>query len=253
MRADLTRTAARAAAELALLVAAGLFMGVIGPYGTEIISNGQRFAYWQVCIVGGGLIGIGIDEAIGRRFGSFWPRLATSSALMTPAVTALVILAGRVVVGAAQRPPPLTILVWQVLVVSIAVMAVRALVWRRGPRVIETRVVEVPARPEAEIAFRRRLSAKRRDARLIAVEADDHYLKVHTDAGIELITMRFADALAELSGAQGLRVHRSWWVAADAIEGVRWARGRGEARLAGALVAPVSRTYAPALKAAGWF
>ena len=172
---------------------------------------------------------------------------------MTPAVTALVILTGRVVIGAAQRPPPLTTLVWQVLVVSIAVMAVRALVWRRGPRVVETRVIEVPARPEAEIAFRRRLSAKRREARLIAVEADDHYLKVHTDAGIELVTMRFADALAELSGAQGLRIHRSWWVAIDAIDGVRWARGRGEVRLAGELVAPVSRTYAPALKAAGWF
>jgi DNA-binding LytR/AlgR family response regulator len=41
-------------------------------------------------------------------------------------------------------------------------------------------------------------------------------------------------------------------VAADAIDGVRWRRGAGEARLSGGLVAPVSRTYAPILRAAGW-
>ena len=95
--------------------------------------------------------------------------------------------------------------------------------------------------------------AKRRTARLIAIEAHDHYLKVHTDAGEELITLRFADALEELARAHGWRVHRSWWVAADAVEAVRWRRGAGEMRLAGGLVAPVSRTYAPVLKEAGWF
>jgi len=97
------------------------------------------------------------------------------------------------------------------------------------------------------------LSAKRRAARLIAVEAYDHYLRVHTDAGLELVTLRFASALEELAGAHGFRTHRSWWVAADAIEAVRWRRGAGEARLAGGLIAPVSRAHAPAPKAAGWF
>jgi DNA-binding LytR/AlgR family response regulator len=42
-------------------------------------------------------------------------------------------------------------------------------------------------------------------------------------------------------------------VAADAVEEVRWRRGAGEARLVGGLIAPVSRTYAPTLKEAGWF
>jgi DNA-binding LytR/AlgR family response regulator len=64
--------------------------------------------------------------------------------------------------------------------------------------------------------------------------------------------MRFAEALAELALAHGYRLHRSWWAAADAIEAVRWKRGRGEARLAGGIVAPVSRGCAAALKEAGW-
>ncbi len=52
-----------------------------------------------------------------------------------------------------------------------------------------------------------------------------------TDAGDELITARFGDALAELAAAPGFQTHRSWWVAADAIDEVTWLRGRGEARL----------------------
>jgi len=64
--------------------------------------------------------------------------------------------------------------------------------------------------------------------------------------------MRFSEALAELEQAHGFRLHRSWWAAGDAIEAVRWKRGGGEARLAGGLVAPVSRSCAAELKEAGW-
>ena len=68
-----------------------------------------------------------------------------------------------------------------------------------------------------------------------------------------MITLRFGDALGELAGAHGHRTHRSWWVAGGAIESVRWKRGVGEAQLSGGLIAPVSRTYAADLRAAGWF
>ena len=56
----------------------------------------------------------------------------------------------------------------------------------------------------------------------------DHYLRIHTDAGVELLTLRFADALEEVAAAHGFRTHRSWWVAADALEDVRWRRGGGK-------------------------
>ncbi len=58
--------------------------------------------------------------------------------------------------------------------------------------------------PRAEAAFPHHLSSKRRVARLIAVQAEDHSLRVQTDAGEELLTMRFADALGRLSAAHGL-------------------------------------------------
>ncbi|KQY99144.1 histidine kinase [Caulobacter sp. Root1455] len=253
MRADPRATVKRGAADLALLLAIGLFMGTVGPYGTDGLPPRQVYVYWLLCIVGGGLIGVAVDETIGRRAPGFWRRLLATTVLMTPPTTLLVMAAGHVVAGGALSLARYWPLLWQVFLISIPVMAIRALVWRRPPPVVETRVVVTPPLPEAEAAFRRRLSARRRAARLIAIEADDHYLRVHTDAGSEMITLRLAVALDELSGAHGFQTHRSWWVAAEAIEGARWRRGGGELRLAGGLTAPVSRSHAATVKAAGWF
>ena len=237
-----------------MLVAVGLLMGFLGPFASERAPVVGRYVYWMICMVGGGLIGVVIDAILSRRMAASWRRVVLATVLMTPLVSLLVLTTEHLLMGGRfDASGYLRLVSWQVWPISLAVMVVRALVWRRLPARVETRTVIAAPLPEAEAAFRRRLSAKRRTARLIAVEAHDHYLKVHTDAGEELITLRFADALDELAGAHGWRVHRSWWVAAEAVEAVRWRRGVGEARLAGGLEAPVSRTYAPVLKEAGWF
>lgn len=242
----------RWAVDLAVLVAIGLLMGFLGPFGSDRIPAPYRYAYWMSCMVGGGGIGVVLDRLLERRLPYPWRRALLVSALMTPPVTLWVRISEAVLLGDRFDWGDYAPLLIQVLPISLAVMLVRALVWRPRPTRIETRTVVAPPMPQAETTFRRRLSARRRTARLIAVEAHDHYLKVHTDAGGELITLRFADALAELDKVHGWQVHRSWWVAAEAVEAVRWRRGTGEARLAGGLIVPVSRTYAPVLKDAGW-
>lgn len=245
--------ARRWAADIAMMAAIGALMGFLGPFASERVPLVWRYVYWMICMVGGGLIGVVLDALLVRRIPQPWRRMAVVTVLMTPLVSLHVLATEHLLMGGpfAWRGY-LRLVFWQVWPICLAVMVVRALVWRRLPGKVETRTVVAPPLPEAEAAFRRRLSARRRTARLIAVEAHDHYLKVHTDAGEELITLRFADALAELERAHGWRVHRSWWVAAEAVEGVRWRRGAGEVRLAGGLEAPVSRTYAPVLKEAGW-
>ena len=236
------------ARDFVLLTAMGLFLAALGPFGSISSPMLVRLVYWPGVIVGGGVIGVAVDELGGKRFANPWLRWAFSSIVMTPGVCVLVWFASRAAFGPAPMGL-LTDLVWQVFVISAAVMGVRQLIGDR-PRSAGT---AQPPESISDEAFRQRLSARCRAARLIAVEAEDHYLRVHTDLGSELVTLRFADALAELAGVAGFQVHRSWWAAADAIEGVRWRRGRGELRLAGGLVAPVSRTYAGKLKAAGWF
>ncbi|MDR6623938.1 LytTR family DNA-binding domain-containing protein [Caulobacter segnis] len=242
----------RLAIDLALLTALGLVLAVLAPFDTAKLTPSGRATYWFECIVGGGVIGVIVDELIGRRLDGFLRRLLVVTTLMTPGV---VLLVGVIDMGAHGRfmAPPL--LWWRVWVISGLVMAVRILTWRKpaaSAPLVETRVLVEPPLPEAEAAFRRRLSAKRRTARLIAIEAHDHYLRVHTDTGPELLTLRFSDALAELAGAHGFQTHRSWWVAGEAIQSAHWRRGAGELRLSGDLTAPVSRRHAPVLRAAGW-
>ncbi len=255
----MTATAARLvrhkfAAEIGLLALMGVFLALIGPFGTIEASDGTRFAYWLVNIIGGGLIGIAIDAVLRRPVPKDWSRVLLVAVAMTPFVTLLVLGASTVVLGHrhmftwSNYMP----LLWQVFVIALPVMAVRMVAWRRPERIVEKRTIVIPPLPECEATFRQRLSAKRRTARLIALEAHDHYLKVHTDAGIELLTLRLSDAVRELDGAHGYQVHRSWWVSASTIEAVQWRRGSGEARLAGGLTVPVSRTYAPILRETGW-
>jgi hypothetical protein len=239
----------RMAIELSLLVAIGLLMAVLGPYRSLDVPPLRRTIYWLLAIIGGGAIGILIDFAIRKRIRGFWRAVLGVAILMTPPVTLFVWTLNAGMLGQKVGPRGLLILGWQVFVIAFLVMAMRALLWRRA---IETRTVVMPPLPEAERAFRMRLSAKRRGARLIAIEAEDHYVRIHTDQGSELLTMRFSDALMELGQVHGHQLHRSWWAAGDAIEEVRWQRGSGEARLAGGLTAPVSRSFAASLRDAGW-
>jgi hypothetical protein len=246
-----TTTARHWAVDTIMLAAMGLLLGFLGPFDSDGTALAPRYAYWMICSLGGGLIAVALDEVLAPHLRALWKRVAITSALATPLVTLFVVVTQHLLFGERRWSvyPPL---LWQVWPIMLATMAVRALIWRRLPTRIETRTIIAPPLPEAEAVFRRRLSAKRRNAQLIAVEAHDHYLRVHTDEGAELITLRFADALDELAQAHGWRVHRSWWVAGVAVEEVRWRRGSGEMRLVGGLKAPVSRTYRSQLSEAGW-
>jgi DNA-binding LytR/AlgR family response regulator len=86
---------------------------------------------------------------------------------------------------------------------------------------------------------------------MLCLEMQDHYLKVHHSAGSEMILCRMEDAAREL-GSLGQRVHRSWWVAADAVEGVEREGQRILLRLTDDRRVPVGRSFRPDLKASGW-
>jgi DNA-binding LytR/AlgR family response regulator len=101
--------------------------------------------------------------------------------------------------------------------------------------------------------FLERLPAKLKGAKLYAVEAEDHYLRLHTSLGQDLILMRLSDAISELEGLEGAQTHRSWWVAKDAVQDVERADGRATLTLRDGAEVPVSRGFARELRAAGWF
>jgi hypothetical protein len=248
-RMNRTELRRRASLDMLLFAFVGLVMAQLGPYRTLDAPPLLRTAYWLLAVFGSGLAGIVAERRVAQRVSGFWFRIGVASVLITPPVTLYIYTLNALMLGLPRRWWLLPQLAWQVLVVMLLLMTLRALLWRR---VVETRTIVTPPLPDAEREFRLRLSAKRRAAPLIAIEAEDHYVRVHTASGSELVTMRFSDALEELAGAYGFRLHRSWWVAGDAIEAVRWTRGGGEVRLTGGIVAPVSRSYSAVLKSAGW-
>ncbi|MGH6957634.1 MAG: LytTR family DNA-binding domain-containing protein [Caulobacteraceae bacterium] len=127
-------------------------------------------------------------------------------------------------------------------------MTALALMVRRPPT--ETHAAAPDSPPPKFLA---RLPERLRGAELLAVEAEDHYLRLHTDKGQDLILMRLADAIAELDGLEGAQTHRSWWVARGAVTTAERMEGRAVLTLKDGCEAPVSRGFAKGLRAAGWF
>src|SRR5436305_753901 len=120
----------RLAAETALLLAVGLFLGVLGPFGTAEQGAGLRLTYWPTVIVGGGVIGIAIDAAVQRWLRGFWLRLTLDSVLMTLPVTGLVWVVSLAMFHEPAQQPHWAMLIFQVFVISFAVMTLRLLAWR---------------------------------------------------------------------------------------------------------------------------
>lgn len=67
-----------------------------------------------------------------------------------------------------------------------------------------------------------------------------------------LVLLRLADTVAELDGIEGLRTHRSWWVARDAVAQVLSCDRAMRLRLVNGIEVPVARNAVAALRAAGW-
>jgi hypothetical protein len=88
--------------------------------------------------------------------------------------------------------------------------------------------------------------------KLLCLSMEDHYVRAHGAGGSVLILMRMRDAVEELVDVQGLRVHRSWWVAVDAVEGVERDGERMRLRLVNGLIVPVARSHSGAVRAQGW-
>jgi hypothetical protein len=85
---------------------------------------------------------------------------------------------------------------------------------------------------------------------VLALAAEQHYLRVYTILGNDLILYRFADAVREM-GARGVQVHRSYWVAKDAAASTEGDGTKAQIVLKNGLKVPVSRTYKIAAREVG--
>ncbi|MEO6215790.1 MAG: LytTR family DNA-binding domain-containing protein [Sphingomonas sp.] len=253
---------------LIIVACAALLMTILGPFGTAGAPLGTRLAYWTAVMAAGALMGIGASAGV-RAWGvlSDHPVLEAVfiSFLIALPLTATVsgLNATLFRVGAPTVQSFFT-LFCSVLVVTGAIMAVNftraapaaAAIESQALHAEETPVVLPPddiPQPMPADAFLERLPQHMRGAELHALQAEDHYLRVHTSAGSALILLRLGDAMNEVSGIEGARVHRSWWVARTAVESARRLEGRAELSLPNGVTAPVSRSHMRVIQDLGWF
>lgn len=234
---------------LVAVIGAG-FMSVIGAFDSRRMPPLERMVFWQALMLGGTLLGAAIMSAT-RRWRLLddrpWARAAMLTLLLWAPATVMTWLAIGLVSDGNLALANLYGNAGPVLLVSAAMTALNFLADRTPP--------ETHARAEnaAPAVFLERLPVRLRGSELYAVEAQDHYLRLHTSKGADLILMRLSDAIDELEGIEGAQTHRSWWVARDGVDEARRADGRATIRLKDGAEVPVSRTYVRALRQGGWF
>jgi DNA-binding LytR/AlgR family response regulator len=242
----------RWARNVGIAAAAGMFMALIGAVGTDELPLGSRLLYWIPLTIAGGLFGHGLSLLLARI-----PKAGANpwvfGALLTLAIsiptTVVVWLYTDGLFGGQLDPARLPGFFAPVLVITAAMTALMTAVNWPG------RVTHAPAAGEraAPVRFLERLPPKLKGAAIYAISAEDHYLRLHTSKGSDLILMRLADAISELEGLEGAQTHRSWWVAKDAAESARREGDRVMLTLKGGAEAPVSRPNIKPLREAGWF
>ncbi|WP_395945171.1 LytTR family DNA-binding domain-containing protein [Brevundimonas sp.] len=251
-RAEQRRTFLRG---LVVAVLGGIFLATTGAFGSAGAPYGQRLIYWVVLMILGGLWG----HLCGRLVTRFldvderpWLGVAVMTAVITGPMCAIVWAATGLFFN--QRLYPLAALpqlLVPVLAVTAGVTAVNIFLGRARP--IQTHAAPASEPAPRPARFLDRLPMKLRGATIHAVQAEDHYLRIHTDRGSDLILMRLSDAVEELDGLEGAQTHRSWWVAQAAVRGVDRNDGRATLTLVDGVRVPVSRRYARTLREADWW
>lgn len=239
------------AQNLGICTAAGVFLALAGAMQTGELPLGTRLAYWVPLMTGGAVIGRALAFVVAlipRATLSRWLFGALLSLAIAVPVTFVVWAYTNALFGAGMRLVALPELFGSVLVISAAMTAIMITVNWPG-RVTHA----APAANQPAVRFLERLPPKLRGAQLFAVSAEDHYLRLHTSKGSDLILMRLADAISELDGLEGAQTHRSWWVARDGVEGSRRDGDRVTLLLKSGAEAPVSRPNVRPLRIAGWF
>jgi DNA-binding LytR/AlgR family response regulator len=236
----------------------GLLLGFLGPFGSyPAYPTATRYAFWLgltaagavAAIAAGAVLPVTRLRAGAIRIGA----VALVSALpMTFVVawTMSLVQPGRVFTP--QQLPALFVAVAAVQLLVAYATATTSLSVDDGEAPTPAPALPVPGNEAPPPAFPSALLGRLppeigRD--IIALETEDHYLRVHAVGGNALILMRMADAVALLDPRLGAQVHRRWWVADAAVAGVRTEGQKLSLCLIDKSLVPVGRTFSAAARA----
>lgn len=231
----------------------GLLCGLIGPYGSFIANPISRICFWISVFWAGTLIlwpsvmgALGFAERRGLPI-SFAMIGATLVACLPLALFAWASCSLFWPVHASGIRPQ----EWYVLTVILAAPATAMALWFEHFRFVGRPSDEVSAgfaHPAAESGAG--VPDRLLDL-VLCLQMEDHHVRAYTAAGSSLHFAAMRDVVTRL-GARGLQVHRSWWVAHDAVRGWTGDARALELTLDNELRVPVARSRIAAIRAAGW-
>ncbi len=229
---------------MSICVIAGIILAILAPYGTGQIAFIPRLIYWTILCIAGGIgaaIFVPLTRAMNWQPNRYWSIIGQS---ITSSLTVTAMLIGwNNYVGNRLDFIEALVLFSLVLLIGAIITTIVHLVERSS-------VPEITIEPRTPLM--ERLKPKLRNADIYALTAEDHYVRVITSKGEDLILMRLSDAIKELGDIKGLPVHRSWWVAESGIKSARKIDGKISLQLHSGQVAPVSRSNSKTVKQAGW-
>jgi hypothetical protein len=115
-----------------------------------------------------------------------------------------------------------------------------------GSRDAETETASFPGQP----GFLERVPVRLTLDQVLAIKAEQHYIRVYTAEREYLVLYRFSDAVRELDES-GLQVHRSYWINKSAIEFIRPGAKKFFIRVGTGTDIPVSTPYHGLVKEMG--
>ncbi|MBI1402359.1 MAG: LytTR family transcriptional regulator [Porphyrobacter sp.] len=248
--------------DLAVMSVIGVFLGLIGPFGTIATPLAWRLASW--------LAFAWLGYAIYRPMGSLvdWGERALDlprAGLWVAAVLVATLPMSFAVQLITGLPAPalwpglevMTATYFSVLVIGGAVTLLFNLL-EPGQREASASPAPEPAPAPAPAVsappanpLLDQLPPELGSA-IIALEMEDHYVRVHTMLGSALVLMRMRDAVALMGETEGAQVHRSWWVARGAVEDVLREGRNIRLLLPRGIEAPVARAKIAELREARW-
>lgn len=227
---------------------AGLAFTILAPLGTSNISFVPRLGFWfATCFVGG--FGASAFSMLAERKCpdlSGWIYVPAQAAMSAVPVYILLYLMGTSA-GAYSSALNMVIGFGVVWFVGLIICTFGWFV-HTGRQRRDGAVGSQAIKP----ALYDRLPVHLRSADIYALTSEDHYVRIITSRGDELVLMRLSDAIREAAPLQGLQTHRSWWVAEAGIEEVQKSGAKMSILLKNSAEAAVSRSGAKSVRDAGW-
>jgi hypothetical protein len=240
---------------VSLCVIVSALVSFAGPFGTYAAMHWpMRMVFWVAVTLFSLPFAKVCRTIIGRRMRAYdywWRALAICAAFAT-VYAPFVYLQVCYLLWLGYGPfVPVEVIWLAIFLTAMALSAMEHLSELEIPAPLEQSAApELAAALPNEPRLMARLGQEVRGA-ILSLSVRDHYVEVWTERGTESLLMRFADAMAELDGIDGMQVHRSHWVAVAAVVGAERERGKTFLRLSDGRLVPVSRSYKAAVEARG--